>query len=284
MSANRRQTVLASAALVAGALLMTACQDSDSGAAQGASSNASNGQPPASPNTSNSGGGQSGNTQGSQGGSQGGTQGGGDNSTGKSSGGQGTSAGNGTTSGGGSGKASKCRTDELKVTALDSTIDGDRDGSVAVTFKNNGPDCSMAGFAGVNLKTDAGDISAQRTSQEPVSIVLKAGKSVSFTISYPVETMGEASGLRITGLVVTPPDETKSVTIDWPGARPVPRQERRRPGQGRPDRQRRPGRLSHGLCRTRTFLGFRVFRTPSTHARSAPSPQFPRPHNAATPK
>ncbi|GAA4968937.1 DUF4232 domain-containing protein [Yinghuangia aomiensis] len=215
MSANRRQTVLASAALVAGALLMTACQDSDSGAAQGASSNASNGQAPASPNTSNSGGSQGGNSQGSQGGSQGG----GDNSTGKSSsGGQGTSAGNGTTSGGGSGKASKCRTDELKVTALDNTISGDRDGSVAVTFKNNGPDCSMAGFAGVNLKTDAGDISAERTSQEPVSIVLKAGKSVSFTISYPVETMGEASGLRITGLVVTPPDETKSVTIDWPGA------------------------------------------------------------------
>lgn len=218
MSATRRQTVLASAALVAGALLMTACQDSDSGAAQGASSNAPGGPAPASPNTSNAGGGQSGNSQGSQGGTQGGTQGGGNNSTGtSSSGGQGTSAGNGT-SGSGSGKASKCRTDELKVTALDNTISGDRDGSVAVTFKNNGPDCSMAGFAGVNLKTDAGDISAERTSQEPVSIVLKAGKSVSFTISYPVETMGEASGLRITGLVVTPPDETKSVTIDWPGA------------------------------------------------------------------
>lgn len=215
MSANRRQTVLASAALVAGALLMTACQDSDSGAAQGASSNVPGGQAPGSPNASNPGGSQGGNSQGSQGG----TQGGGNNSTGKSSGGgQGTAAGNGTTSGGGTGKVSKCRTDELKVTAIDNTISGDPDGSVAVTFKNNGPDCSMAGFAGVNLKTDAGDISAERTSQESVSIVLKAGKSVSFSIGYPVETMGEASGLRITGLVVTPPDETKSVTIAWPGA------------------------------------------------------------------
>ncbi|NUU24157.1 MAG: DUF4232 domain-containing protein [Streptomycetaceae bacterium] len=229
MSAKRRQTVFASAALVAGALLVTACQDSDSGSAQGASSNAPAGQPPASPNPANSGGSQGGNVQGGQApvssntANSGGSQGGGKDSGGQSSGGgQGTSAGTGTTSGGGNGKTAKCRTDQLKTTAMDNTIGGDPDGSVAVTFTNNGPDCSLSGYAGVNLKTDAGDISAERTGQEPVSMTLKGGKSVSFGINYPVEPMGEATGLRITGLVVTPPDETKSVTLNWPGAGRLP--------------------------------------------------------------
>ncbi|WP_436771776.1 DUF4232 domain-containing protein [Yinghuangia sp. YIM S09857] len=232
MFANRRRTVLASAALVAGALLMTACQESDSGAAQGASSNAPQGQAPAAPAApdtaaaANTGGGQGASGQGSQGANPGGApQGSGKDSGGQGgSGGSGTSTGTGTgtTSGGGDGKAAKCRTDQLKTTALDSTIDGDPDGSVAVTFKNTGADCAMAGYAGVNLKTDAGEIPAERTGQEPVSIVLKSGESVSFGVNYPVETMGEASGLRITGLLVTPPDETKSVTVNWPGASRLP--------------------------------------------------------------
>ncbi|MFE5333513.1 DUF4232 domain-containing protein [Embleya sp. NPDC056575] len=225
MSATRRRTVLASATLVAGVLLMTACQDSDSGAAKGTSSTAPGGQAPAAPNTANPGGSQGTNSQGGQGGTQSsGTQGGANTSGGQNSGGgQGTSAGAGTTSGGGgNGKTAKCRTDALKATAIDSTIGGDSDGTVAVTFKNNGPDCSMSGYAGVNLKTDAGEISAQRTGAQPGSFVLESGKSVSFGINYPLETMGEASGLRITGLVVTPPDETKSVTLNWPGVGRLP--------------------------------------------------------------
>ncbi|MET9661087.1 DUF4232 domain-containing protein, partial [Streptomyces sp. NPDC006510] len=37
----------------------------------------------------------------------------------------------------------------------------------------------------------------------------------------PINTSG-GSGVRVTGLVVTPPDETKSVTLDWPGADSLP--------------------------------------------------------------
>ncbi|BFO14214.1 hypothetical protein SHKM778_06020 [Streptomyces sp. KM77-8] len=60
----------------------------------------------------------------------------------------------------------KCRTDELEVTAQDSTIDGDEDDTVAVTFTNGGGrDCSIAGFAGVDLKTNSGTVSAQRTGE-----------------------------------------------------------------------------------------------------------------------
>ncbi|MEU6485561.1 DUF4232 domain-containing protein [Streptomyces sp. NPDC046887] len=120
------------------------------------------------------------------------------------------------------GKVGKCRTDELEITAQDSTIGGDREGLVAVTLKNGGGrDCSLSAYAGVDLKTNAGSLSAERTGQKADPYVLKNGKSVSFAVSYPMNDSG-GSGVRITGLVVTPPDETKSVTLAWPGAASLP--------------------------------------------------------------
>ncbi|MDT6986331.1 DUF4232 domain-containing protein [Streptomyces lusitanus] len=115
-----------------------------------------------------------------------------------------------------------CRTDELEVTAQDTTIDGDEENTVAVTFTNGGGrDCSLAGFAGADLTTDAGTVSAVRTGDPAPATVLKDGKSISFYISYPANDTG-GSGIRVTGLVVTPPNETKSVTLDWPGAASLP--------------------------------------------------------------
>ncbi|MEU5511509.1 DUF4232 domain-containing protein [Streptomyces fungicidicus] len=141
-------------------------------------------------------------------------------STGKDSEeGQGTVAGTGSNE---NGKIGKCRTDELEVTATDSTIDGDEDGSVAVEFKNGGGrDCALSGYAGVDLKTNAGSLSAERTGEQSPSVVLKDGESVFFGITYPINDSG-GSGVRVTGLVVTPPNETKSVTLDWPGGATLP--------------------------------------------------------------
>ena len=127
---------------------------------------------------------------------------------------EGTVAGTGSNE---DGKADDCRTDELEVTAENVTIDGDTVGTVAVTFVNGGGrDCALTGYAGVDLKTDAGSLSAERTGEEAPSVVLKDGKSVSFAVTYPVNDSG-GSGVDVTGLVVTPPNETKSVTLDWPG-------------------------------------------------------------------
>ncbi|MFE7961434.1 DUF4232 domain-containing protein [Streptomyces cellulosae] len=141
---------------------------------------------------------------------------------GSSTGGNGTDKGQeeGAVAGTGSnedGKVDDCRTDELEVTAENVTIDGDTVGTVAVTFVNGGGrDCALTGYAGVDLKTDAGSLSAERTGEEAPSVVLKDGKSVSFAVTYPVNDSG-GSGVDVTGLVVTPPNETKSVTLDWPG-------------------------------------------------------------------
>ncbi|MFF8731664.1 DUF4232 domain-containing protein [Streptomyces sp. NPDC015171] len=215
MSANRRKAFLVSAALVGGALLMTACQDSDSGAAQHPSSAASAGKSDTSSSPSATGG--KGGTAGAS--STGSTQGGGKATAGKSSGGQGTAAGSGS---GSSGKVGRCRTDDLKITAMDSTIDGDPDGTVAVQLRNRGGrDCTISGYAGVDLKTSAGQLSAKRTGQETTVTTLRNGQSTAFGINYPFNKTG-GSGVRITGLLVTPPNETKTVTLDWPGAATLP--------------------------------------------------------------
>ncbi len=194
------KVTIAALAVVAG-LSLTACQNDEDTAGPSSSSAAST-TPSTSEGASYSG------------------QGAAETNAGKGSGEeQGTATGTGSDN---EGKVGKCRTDELEVTATDNTIDGDPDGTVAVTFTNGGGrDCSISGYAGVDLKTSAGSLSAKRTGQQATSTVLKDGESVAFGITYPVNDSG-GSGVRITGLVVTPPDETKSVSLDWPGAATLP--------------------------------------------------------------
>ncbi|MFF4298427.1 DUF4232 domain-containing protein [Streptomyces vinaceus] len=191
---------------VAAGLSLTACQSGDGGTAQGGPSSA-----PAPASSAPSGGPGSGSPG----------QAGGKDSGGKSPAPQGATTGAGSGSGG-NGASGKCRTDDLTITAMDSTIDGDREGTVAVTLKNRGGrDCTLSAYAGVDLKTNAGSLSAKRTGEQAGTTVLKPGKAVSFGVTYPLNTSG-GSGVRVTGLVVTPPDETKSVTLAWPGGATLP--------------------------------------------------------------
>ncbi|WP_405876207.1 MULTISPECIES: DUF4232 domain-containing protein [unclassified Streptomyces] len=207
MSGNRRKAFLVSAVLVGGAMLMTACQDADADAGATQSPSSATAATPSGSSTTGS-------TQG------GGTDSAGQDSTGgKSSGGQSTAGGTGSDA---SSKVGNCRTDDLKITATDSTITGDPDGTVAVQLKNaGGRACAVSGYAGVDLKTSAGSLSAKRTGEKGSSVLLKSGQSVYFGIDYPLNKSG-GSGVRITGLLVTPPNETKTVTLAWPGAGTLP--------------------------------------------------------------
>ncbi|MFJ6569930.1 DUF4232 domain-containing protein [Streptomyces sp. NPDC091292] len=198
-------------ALAAG-LTLTACQNGDDGAGAG--------NPSAESTASSSGGGAgSGGSDESGDGKDSAAKG-----SGNGSGGQDTAAGNGSSANGSnaSGKVAKCTADELVITATDNTIGGDPDLTVVVEMRNgSSKDCSISGYAGVDLKTNAGPVSAARTGQETVSTILKSGEPTFFPINYPANDSG-GSGVRITGLVVTPPDDTKSVTLDWPGAASLP--------------------------------------------------------------
>ncbi|MFG2651345.1 DUF4232 domain-containing protein [Streptomyces sp. NPDC048436] len=186
---------------IAAGLSLTACNGDDSSAQSDPSSAATA--------SSEGGGSESGSSD----------QGGEKDSAAKSSGGQGTAAGSGSNE---SGSVDKCRTDNLEITATDTTIDGDPEGSVAVTLHNGGGrDCALSGFAGVDLKTSEGALSAERSGQPAGRTILKNGKSVSFGITYPMNESG-GSGVSVTGLVVTPPGETKSYSLKWPGAGTLP--------------------------------------------------------------
>ncbi|MEV4924746.1 DUF4232 domain-containing protein [Streptomyces roseoverticillatus] len=202
----RVQKLTFAALAVAAGLTLTACQSDDDGKAQSA---------PSSPSSASSSGGSE------QGGGKdsAGKPPAGKGSAGKSSGGQGATAGTGSQE---SGKTAKCRTDELQITAKDGTIDGDPDGTVVVELKNrSGRNCAISGYAGVDLKTNAGSLSAKRTGEQAPSTILKNGQSTFFGINYPFNKSG-GSGVRVTGLVVTPPNETKAVSLPWPGAATLP--------------------------------------------------------------
>ncbi|MEU1435882.1 DUF4232 domain-containing protein [Streptomyces sp. NPDC005786] len=205
----RARKLTFAALVVAAGLSLTACQSDDDAVGQADPSSGSSASA-----TSSSGGGSDAN---------GSDQGGGKESAAPDSAG---SASGGSASGGsGSGsdaKGGKCTTDGLKITAQDTFIEGDPDGNIAVGLTNtSGADCVISGFAGVDLKTNAGDISATRKGEPGDPYVLKNGKEIDFYVRYPLNESG-GSGVRITGLVVTPPNETKSVTLDWPGKDSLP--------------------------------------------------------------
>ncbi|MEU9462690.1 DUF4232 domain-containing protein [Streptomyces sp. NPDC048312] len=201
-----RKLTFAALAVAAG-LSLTACQNGEDDLGQSA--------PPSASGAASTSGGSGSDGSGSDGsGSDGSGSSGADQD-----GGKGTAAGTGSNA---NGKVGKCRTDELEITASDSTVGGDAEGTVAVELKNGGGrDCLLSGYAGVDLKTSEGPLSAVRTGEKSTPMTLKDGKSVYFGVSYPVNDTG-GTGVRITGLVVTPPDETKSVTLDWPGGASLP--------------------------------------------------------------
>ncbi|MFE1406626.1 DUF4232 domain-containing protein [Streptomyces sp. NPDC058770] len=192
-----RKTVVAAIGLAA-AFSLTACNgdDADGAAAPAASSAGQNTGSSNSTGTSGSGSKESAGSSGS-------------GSSGSS--GSGSSAGKGT----GDAKAGACRTDALQVEAADNTTDK-KEGVVTVSFKNTGGDCVVNGFAGADLKTaDGSSISLDRNGDATGRDVIKTGDLAAFNIYFPVNNSG-GSGIRPTEIVVTPPNETKSVTVSWP--------------------------------------------------------------------
>lgn len=209
---HTRKAVAAVIGLVA-ALSLTACNGDDNAAGAADSKTTA-------PATSQDEGGSSGGTDTSTGEPSDGGEGSGSGETSGGSGSaQGTAAGTGDNS---DGKVDICRTDELEVNATDNTTDK-KEGVVTVVFKNGGGrDCSIKGYAGVDLTASTGDtLSVDRNGEQPVPGVLKDGESAAFNITFPYNNTG-GSGVGITSLVVTPPNETKHVTLDWPaGTLPV---------------------------------------------------------------
>lgn len=74
--------------------------------------------------------------------------------------------------------------------------------------------CAMYGFPGVDLITSYGRISVPRSGQSPRRVVLQPGQSAVFDVIYPVNN-DNGSGIRVTSMVITLPNETHSHTLAW---------------------------------------------------------------------
>ncbi|MYR55316.1 DUF4232 domain-containing protein [Streptomyces sp. SID625] len=129
-----------------------------------------------------------------------------------------TKAGAGAGGGAGqtSGKITFCKTANLAVDARNAAPDASS-GRINITMVNRGSTtCSATGFAGVDIK-DADHTSnpIERGHAEPRITTLKPGDTAIFDLAYDIDTTGK-SLTSPTNLLVTPPNETHTVTLDWP--------------------------------------------------------------------
>ncbi|WKE72753.1 DUF4232 domain-containing protein [Streptomyces sp. WP-1] len=199
----RVQKISLLAVAVAAGLSLTACGSSDSNSG-GSDSSAPSG---AASDTSGA------QASGGSGGSTGATASSGSGTTGSS----GSTGQNGGQSGGthgptGSGRASgaACTTAHLAF----STSGGMGEGQLIVNMKNTGSaNCTLHGFPGVDLKSKDGTDSATRSKLAAPTVTLQPGAETRFTLHYPPNNSG-GSGVTFTQLVVTPPNETHSTTLN----------------------------------------------------------------------
>ncbi|MGY0492589.1 DUF4232 domain-containing protein [Streptomyces sp. WG-D5] len=184
-----RKLTLAAVALAAG-LSLTACQGNEDAASSSSSA-------------SSSGGGESSTGTGATTGGE---------TSGKNAGDTSDDADVAAAEGSGKGQINTgpCTTDNL---AFDSAH-GMGEGTLVISMRNTSDACSLKGFPGVDLRTDeaSGPLSAQRSDLASPTVVLGNGETTRFTLHYPPNTTG-GSGVDVTSLDITPPNETHSATL-----------------------------------------------------------------------
>ncbi|MFD5395531.1 DUF4232 domain-containing protein [Streptomyces sp. NPDC127097] len=126
--------------------------------------------------------------------------------------------------GGGAGSGvERCHTSGLKAvfaTGEDAAPDPNAGGSTttSVVLTNKGSrSCKIGGFPGVDLKSENGGErwSLARSSAKHGSITLAPGDSTDFTINVAM-TKEDKGFYQPAFADITPPNETKSITVKWP--------------------------------------------------------------------
>ncbi|MFI5663775.1 DUF4232 domain-containing protein [Streptomyces sp. NPDC051684] len=109
-----------------------------------------------------------------------------------------------------------CKTEDLAIDAVDAAPD-ETEGRIDITMVNRGSTtCSATGFAGVDIK-DADHTSnpIERGHAQPRVTTLKPGDAAVFNLAYKIDGSGDSLSSP-TNILVTPPNETHTVTLDWP--------------------------------------------------------------------
>ncbi|WP_333771243.1 DUF4232 domain-containing protein [Streptomyces sp. IBSBF 2435] len=85
-----------------------------------------------------------------------------------------------------------------------------------VMTNSSGTTCTVKGFPGVDLRA-ADTWSLVRSSTSASTVTLKPGANASFVITYLPWEAGSGVEFKAKSLVITPPNETTSATLNWPG-------------------------------------------------------------------
>ncbi|QEU92998.1 DUF4232 domain-containing protein [Streptomyces kanamyceticus] len=127
-------------------------------------------------------------------------------------------AGGGAAKSGGGGKVTFCKTADLAIDAQDAAAGGG-EGRIDITMINRGSTtCSATGFAGVDIKDEDNTSNPiERGQAQPRVTTLKPGDAAVFNLAYDIDTSGDSLASP-TNIIVTPPNETHNVTLDWPTA------------------------------------------------------------------
>ncbi|MFE9371868.1 DUF4232 domain-containing protein [Streptomyces sp. NPDC006711] len=202
---------------VAATFSLTACNGDDSASGSAATGSASSSAPSA-PSTAAPDGGAKDSGSGSASSNGGSASSGGGSSAGKGKSGSGKGAANGAVNGTakGDGKTTFCKTADLAIDAQNAAPDK-TSGRVNITMINRGSTtCSATGFAGVDIK-DADHTSnpIARGQAQPRVTTLKPGDAAVFDLAYTIDSSGNSLS-HPTNILVTPPNETHTITLDWP--------------------------------------------------------------------
>ncbi|MFJ6464942.1 DUF4232 domain-containing protein [Streptomyces sp. NPDC091387] len=208
---HTRITALATISLAA-TLSLTACSGDGSGKDSAASSSAASSSSSSSDGGSKSGG--NANSSNSNSGSS--TA----NNAEPDSANQDTQAGAGNTNSAAksSDKVTFCKTEDLAIDATNAAPD-QTSGRINIAMINRGSTtCSATGFAGVDIK-DADHTSnpIERGPAQPRVTILKPGDAAIFDLAYTIDTTGNSLASP-TNILVTPPNETHTISLEWPTA------------------------------------------------------------------
>ncbi|MER0479719.1 DUF4232 domain-containing protein [Streptomyces sp. Edi2] len=225
-TARRRRTLrLAAAALTAAAgLTLTACSGSDAAGAKPAGRTDAGAAAVDAGGAGSSNGAQDGGAQaGSEAQADSGAKAGAKAGSGAKADGAAKQSGGAHATGGGKAGVERCHTSGLKAafaTGGDAVPDPNAGGatttSIVLTNKG-GSACKIGGFPGVDLKSENGGErwSLARSSKKFSSITLQPGDSTDFTINVAM-TKEETGFYQPAFADVTPPNETTSLTVEWP--------------------------------------------------------------------
>ena len=116
-------------------------------------------------------------------------------------------------------QAARCTFDQLKASLGRTTGEAGQRHTTVVWTNTSSTECLMEGFGGVDLQGPADPMgptySLPRTSATPASFPLAPGRAAHTTITWLPPQDGP--GWTPTAMLVTPPNETRSARLDWPG-------------------------------------------------------------------